>query len=113
MHTKTRPLWIALLLGFAVIAQVDAAVAPKDNAPGVGQGRCTCTCAGKMKSDPIQSDSYNAPFGDTKNCGMLDGRSCRVINTAGKLRDGITGNCEPASGTSPGKVLPTPPAQRK
>ena len=90
-----------------------AAVAPKDNAPGVGQAKCSCSCSGNAKGDPFTNDIYNAPGNNTNNCSQLDNRRCAVIRADGTVRDGTTIGCTPASSTSPGKVLPIPPPQRK
>lgn len=113
MHKKARLLWNTLLLGFAVVAQADAAVAPKDNAPGVGQNRCQCGCMGPTKNDGLQVDTVNAPSNDTRNCSQLDNRRCAFIRADGSVVNGTTVACTGAVGVSPSKILPIPRPPRK
>lgn len=101
-----------LLFAFVASARSDAAVAPKDNAPGTNVAQCQCNCIGPLAGD-IGFDTYNAPFGDTKNCSMLDNRTCRIIRADGTVRNGTTGACEPRRSTSPGKIGPVQPTPRK
>ena len=103
----------ALALAFGVPTTLaTAAVAPKDNAPGVGQAKCTCSCAGS-KTDPFTTNTYNAPGNDTKNCSQLDNHRCAIVQADGTVRNGNTLACTPASSTSPGKIAPVPQPQRK